>query len=144
MPGGRVVSKTHPEEKVGVFVTSGGRTKVVEYSELSSEMARAREPSSNQLQFNWGNICMHYFRVFFLEKADKMPLPYHIARKRIPSCGTNMQAHPISSLLSGHLHDAVGHQAGEIHFRCLPLCSVRLFNGSGKGVRACSCQKRPW
>ena len=100
MPGGRVVSKIHPEEKVGVFVTSGGHTKVVEYSELSSEMAHARESSSNQLQFNWGNICMHYFRVSFLEKADSMPLPYHIARKRIPSCGTDVEVYPIPNAIS--------------------------------------------
>lgn len=89
--GARVVAKAYPEEKVGVFVTVNDRTQVVEYSELTQEMAHSKNPDSDQLQFNWGNICMHYFTTNFLKKAAEASLQYHIAKKTIPSMGTTVQ-----------------------------------------------------
>lgn len=90
--GARVVAKGYPKEKVGVFVVSNGKHRVVEYSELPLELAQARIPNSNQLVFIWGNICMHYFTLPFLYKSAKdLSLQYHVAKKHIPSQGSSIE-----------------------------------------------------
>ncbi len=82
----RGVPKRNEEERVGVFAKSGGRLRVVEYSELSPTLAAMRDPSSGHLVFNWSNICMQYFSKDFMvanhdffEKKGR----YHIAQKQI-------------------------------------------------------------
>jgi UDP-N-acetylglucosamine/UDP-N-acetylgalactosamine diphosphorylase len=47
-------------------------------------MASRRE-SDGPLTFRAGNICNHYFTLEFLNKVCSMELPYHIARKKIPT-----------------------------------------------------------
>jgi len=83
--GNKSVVKTEPTESVGVVVqNSDGVHQVVEYSELSSEMAHRRD-ADGQLTFRAGNICNHYFTLEFLEKVCSLELPYHIAKKKIPT-----------------------------------------------------------
>lgn len=43
---------------------------VVEYSEISAEQAAARD-TWGRLQYNWSNVCMHYFSVAWLTKVVK-------------------------------------------------------------------------
>lgn len=90
--GARVVARAGPEEKVGVFVNlPEGRLGVVEYSELDPETASAPDPHTNgeTLMYNWGNICMHYFKTAWLQEVyaqlQQGALPYHPAHKKIPS-----------------------------------------------------------
>ena len=52
--------------------------------QLSSEMAHRRD-ADGQLTFRAGNICNHYFTLEFLEKVCSLELPYHIAKKKIPT-----------------------------------------------------------
>eukprot|EP01023_Acetabularia_acetabulum_P030399 TRINITY_DN2861_c1_g2_i1.p1 TRINITY_DN2861_c1_g2~~TRINITY_DN2861_c1_g2_i1.p1 ORF type:complete len:508 (-),score=87.02 TRINITY_DN2861_c1_g2_i1:310-1704(-) len=86
--GARVVCKAYPEEKVGVFAKRGSGLHVVEYSELDPQEAVAVDSSSGQLKFNWGNICMHYFSVQWLQEVlqslEEMG-QYHVANKKISS-----------------------------------------------------------
>jgi UDP-N-acetylglucosamine pyrophosphorylase len=47
-------------------------------------MAEKRD-EDQQLTFRAGNICNHYFTVEFLEKVCSLELPYHVAKKKIPT-----------------------------------------------------------
>lgn len=79
-----VVLKEEPHEKVGVMCLRGGMPSVVEYSEITAEMAEQRDVAG-RLVFSGGNIANHLFRVSFLDEvASVAKLPLHIAKKKIP------------------------------------------------------------
>lgn len=80
----KVVFKTRPEEKVGVFVTTRGRCALIEYSDLPAELARQRD-ADGALRFRAGNPAIHLFAREFLERITaEGGLPYHAARKAVP------------------------------------------------------------
>ncbi len=82
----KVVRKTDPAEKVGVFARAGGRTMVVEYSDLPSDLAEARA-ADGSLRFDAGSIAIHVLSVDFVERLtgdDGPRLPFHRARKKVP------------------------------------------------------------
>lgn len=82
----KMVLKTDPGEKVGVFCRSGGRTMVVEYSDLPSELARQRT-DDGRLRFCGGSIAVHILGVGFLKRitggGESPGLPLHAARKAV-------------------------------------------------------------
>lgn len=84
--GVKVVRKTDPEEAVGVVAQKNGKWSVLEYSEIPSELASAREQGSNELLFRAANIANHFFTLDFLEglKDVEDQMPFHIAHKKIP------------------------------------------------------------
>lgn len=83
----KMVTKTDPEEKVGVFVRAGGRTMVVEYSDLPDRLAREREPGG-ALRYRAGSIAIHMISADFIDRLTEDPrrfaLPYHRALKKVP------------------------------------------------------------
>ncbi|KAJ2648531.1 UDP-N-acetylglucosamine pyrophosphorylase [Coemansia sp. RSA 1250] len=84
--GALVVPKKAWDEPVGVICLRNGRYDVVEYSEISEDMARMTRPESSELAYNAGNICNHYYTLDFLQ--HRLPeieasLEHHIARKKI-------------------------------------------------------------
>ncbi|EAQ81831.1 UTP--glucose-1-phosphate uridylyltransferase [Blastopirellula marina] len=83
----QVVAKQRPEEKVGVLVEVDGRLRLVEYSELSEELAAERD-ASGSLKYWAGNIAIHGLNVDFLGRmaADAESLPWHLASKKVPYC----------------------------------------------------------
>ena len=87
--GNKVVWKSAAHEKVGVVARRGGRPAIVEYTELSTELAEATG-SDGKLLFGAGNICNHYFTVAFLKQGAKAyketpeVMPYHEAHKKVP------------------------------------------------------------
>ena len=81
--GNKVVWKAEPGEKVGVVAKRDGKPHVIEYSEISAEMA-AQADGNGKLVFGAGNICNHFYTVDFLEKVTDDALIYHVARKKIP------------------------------------------------------------
>ena len=84
----RMVKKLYPEEKVGVFCEKNGHHCVVEYIDMPKEQAMLRDASGN-LKFCAGNVGIHLFDIEFVKKvANKhstISIPYHIARKIIPT-----------------------------------------------------------
>jgi len=83
--GNKVVWKSHPHEKVGVIASRGSKPCVVEYSEITEEMAESTS-DDGVLLYGAGNICNHFYTLEFIR--DKV-LPnlgdlYHVARKKIP------------------------------------------------------------
>ena len=78
---GKSLIKANPHEKVGVFCKRDGRPSVVEYSEISDEMAEATTPSG-ELKFAESHILCNLFSIEAIEKFSKKELPYHIAFKK--------------------------------------------------------------
>jgi UDP-N-acetylglucosamine/UDP-N-acetylgalactosamine diphosphorylase len=83
----KCVEKTDPCESVGIFCRRAvdDRMIVAEYSELEKSVAESVDPESGKLLFGEANIANHFFTVEFLEKLLQVELPYHVARKKIPS-----------------------------------------------------------
>jgi UDP-N-acetylglucosamine/UDP-N-acetylgalactosamine diphosphorylase len=81
----KVVAKRNAAEKVGVFCTSGGRTMVVEYSDLPAALATSAAPDGT-LRFSAGSIAIHAFGVPFLARIAEGAgaLPLHHAAKKVP------------------------------------------------------------
>lgn len=82
----KMVAKASASEKVGVFARSGGRTRVVEYSDLPQELAEATM-DSGRLKFEAGSVAIHAASVAFLRSIDEAgedALPFHRAFKKVP------------------------------------------------------------
>lgn len=84
----KMVEKTIPAEKVGVFARVDNKTTVLEYSDLPKELAEARdaEQAGHPLTFNAGSIAIHMIGVDFvarLNQSGTFGLPYHRAEKRV-------------------------------------------------------------
>jgi UDP-N-acetylglucosamine/UDP-N-acetylgalactosamine diphosphorylase len=80
----KVVLKQRPHEKVGVMCLRGGQPDVVEYSEITAEMAESVDSATGRLVYSAANIANHLFRRDFLEQVTE--LPWHVAHKKIPFC----------------------------------------------------------
>lgn len=85
----KVVRKRAANESVGLIVQKDGKPDVVEYSEISKEMAEATD-SQNRLKFRAANIVNHYYSFRFLETIEDWmnTLPHHVAKKKIPYLDT--------------------------------------------------------
>jgi UDP-N-acetylglucosamine/UDP-N-acetylgalactosamine diphosphorylase len=79
------VWKSGPHEPVGVVAEKSGRPCVVEYSEITTEMAE-RTDDDGRLVFGAGNICNHFYTIDFLKDTvlPNLGSLYHVARKKIP------------------------------------------------------------
>ena len=75
------VVKAYAEEKVGVFCKRDGKPSVIEYSEISKELAEARDKKGGFLLGD-ANIVNHQFHINLLEKISVQKLPYHVAFKK--------------------------------------------------------------
>lgn len=89
--GVKVVRKTDPAESVGVVALRDGRFGVVEYSEIPTDLAQARD-ASGELQLRAANIANHFYTTDFLARdvpAFESAMAYHVARKKIPTIDAN-------------------------------------------------------
>ena len=62
-----MVKKIEPDEKVGVICKVNDRFQVVEYSEIS-QVTRNLRDENNDLVYNAGSICNHFFSTSFLNE----------------------------------------------------------------------------
>lgn len=81
--GSKVVRKVDPYEKMGVMCLEDGKPSVVEYYELSQDMAEATNPDG-KLTYAYGVILNYIFRVDKLEEIVEKHLPVHVVEKKIP------------------------------------------------------------
>ena len=80
----KVVSKTGPEEKMGVVVDVGGATQIIEYSDLTPAQQAATDADGN-LKLWAGNTAVHVFSRVFLDRITTggADLGYHRAHKKV-------------------------------------------------------------
>jgi UDP-N-acetylglucosamine/UDP-N-acetylgalactosamine diphosphorylase len=80
----KVVERLTPEEKMGVVVLVDGRPQVIEYSDLTPELAGRRAPEG-RLELWAGSIAVHIFERTFIERlVGELRLPFHRAIKKVP------------------------------------------------------------
>lgn len=75
------VVKANPSEKVGVFCKRNGKPNVIEYSEITEEMAQARD-ENGELYYGESHILCNLFSIEAVERMGANPLPYHVAYKK--------------------------------------------------------------
>ena len=78
---GKSVVKANPKEKVGVFCKRNGKPNVVEYTEISEEMAEQTD-ENGELLYGESHILCNLFNISAIERMGKEPLPYHSAFKK--------------------------------------------------------------
>lgn len=81
LAAGKSLVKTCPEEKVGVFCKRNGRPSVIEYTEISSQMAEQRD-EQGELSYGEAHILTNMFHIKALEQIGENKLPYHSAFKK--------------------------------------------------------------
>ena len=75
------IEKIDPKEKVGVFCRKNKKLGVVEYTEISDEMAHLRD-DDRSLVYGDANAIFHLYNIKGLEKVSELKLPYHTAIKK--------------------------------------------------------------
>lgn len=82
LAGGKSIIKAYPEERVGVFCKKDGKPDVIEYTEISKEMAEMKN-DKGELIYAESHINCNMFNIDIIEKISKNKLPYHCAHKKI-------------------------------------------------------------
>lgn len=86
--GAKVVRKCDPYEKVGAMCLENGKPSIVEYYELTPEMAEARG-EDGALLYGFGVILNYLFRVDKLMETTSKNMPLHIVEKKVPYIDEN-------------------------------------------------------
>ena len=82
------IEKKDPGEKVGVFCRKNKKVGVVEYTEISDEMAHLRD-DDRSLVYGDANAIFHLYNIKGLEKVSELSLPYHVAKKKASYINSN-------------------------------------------------------
>lgn len=86
--GAKVVRKVDPYERVGAMCLEDGKPSIVEYYELTPEMAEARDEKGTLL-YGFGVILNYLFRVDKLLEIAEKSLPLHVVEKKVPYIDEN-------------------------------------------------------
>ena len=81
--GAKAVVKAEPHEKVGVLCLEDKKPSIVEYYELSEEMAQARN-ADGSLKYRYGVILNYLFSLKSLERIQNAKIPVHVVKKKVP------------------------------------------------------------
>ncbi len=81
--GAKVVRKADPYERVGALCLEDGKPSIIEYYELTPEMAEATDENKTLL-YGFGVILNYLFRVDKLTEILNKKLPLHIVEKKVP------------------------------------------------------------
>ncbi|MCH5159591.1 MAG: UTP--glucose-1-phosphate uridylyltransferase [Clostridiales bacterium] len=81
--GAKVVRKNDPYERVGVLCLEDGMPSVIEYYELTDEMAN-QVGSDGNLAYSFGVILNYLFSLSKLRETVKKRIPVHVVKKKIP------------------------------------------------------------
>ena len=80
--GAKTICKNNPYEKVGVLCMDGDQPDIIEYYELTDEMANQRN-ENGELAYCDGVIMNYLFRLSKLEEIADKKIPVHIVEKKI-------------------------------------------------------------
>ena len=78
---GKSVVKAGPKENVGVFCKRNGKPGVVEYTEITPDLAEATN-EKGELILGESHIICNLFSVKAIEEVSQKKLPYHCAHKK--------------------------------------------------------------
>jgi len=84
--GAKTVKKADPHERVGVLCYRGGLPDIVEYYELTEEMAQARD-EKGELLYGEGVILNYLFRADRLAEIAGQRIPVHRVKKKVNYLG---------------------------------------------------------
>jgi len=86
--GAMVVRKCDPYERVGALCLEDGHPSIVEYYELTPEMAEAKNEAGSLL-YGFGVILNYLFSLDTLLDIEKQQMPLHIVEKKVPYVDEN-------------------------------------------------------
>ncbi len=86
--GAKVVRKVDPYERVGALCLEDGKPSIIEYYELTPEMAEAKSDNGSLL-YGFGVILNYLFRVDKLLEIANKQMPLHIVEKKVPYLDEN-------------------------------------------------------
>lgn len=86
--GSKAVVKAEPHEKVGVLCQQDGHPSIVEYYELTEDMAQARNEDGS-LKYRYGVILNYLFSLEALERILSKKIPVHVVNKKVPYLDEN-------------------------------------------------------
>jgi UDP-N-acetylglucosamine pyrophosphorylase len=81
LAAGKSVVKAGPKERVGVFCRRNGKPSVIEYTEITEEMAEAQN-DNGELLYGESHILCNLFNINAIENISEKKLPYHSAFKK--------------------------------------------------------------
>ena len=81
--GAKVVRKCDPYERVGALCLEDGKPSIIEYYELTPEMAEATNEAGSLL-YGFGVILNYLFSLEKLYEIAKKQMPLHIVEKKVP------------------------------------------------------------
>ena len=80
--GSKVIRKVDPYEKVGVMCNKNGKPSIVEYIDLTDDMAHETDEKGERV-YNFGVILNYLFNVDLLYKIKDRKLPVHVVTKKV-------------------------------------------------------------
>lgn len=86
--GAKVVRKCDPYERVGALCLEDGKPSIIEYYELTPEMAEATNEAGSLL-YGFGVILNYLFSVEKLFDIAEKQMPLHIVEKKVPYMDEN-------------------------------------------------------
>lgn len=86
--GAKVVRKCDPYERVGALCLEDGKPSIIEYYELTPEMAEATNEAGSLL-YGFGVILNYLFSVETLLEISAKRMPLHIVEKKVPYIDEN-------------------------------------------------------
>lgn len=86
--GAKVVRKCDPYERVGALCLEDGKPSIIEYYELTPEMAEATNEAGSLL-YGFGVILNYLFRIDKLFEIAEKQMPLHIVEKKVPFLNEN-------------------------------------------------------
>ncbi len=119
--GAKFVRKRYPEEKVGVLCLENGAPSVIEYYELTAQMANERDAEGN-LVYGFGVILNYLFKADRLRRISAARLPVHRVKKTMNlSVGT--EGKPVPKEV--YKYETLILDAVRLSGSCLPFEVVR-------------------
>lgn len=84
----KVVRKVDSQEKMGLLCMEDGKPSIVEYYEMSNEMAEEKAEDGSLL-YKYGVILNYLFSLEKLDKIVNNNMPVHVVKKKIPYIDLN-------------------------------------------------------
>lgn len=86
--GAKAVFKNDPYEKVGALCLDNGQPAVIEYMDLTDDLANARDEKGD-LAYGFGVIMNYLFSVEKLEEIVNIKIPVHVVKKKVETIDEN-------------------------------------------------------